>query len=274
MSIKKKLGLGVASAALGLSLVGGGTWAAFNDTATINNHFASGTLDLAVIAKKDGQPINFDLSNMKPGDSVERIFTLKNNGTLAIKEVLFNATAGNFKIGDKTAGEGDMHAFLSQFQVDVFNVDRSTGAVNSIYNPNEVANLSEFVKGTYLNKVKPSYKGTVAGTLNLTHLISPYPDSVEGGLPAGDLDDVQIKISFIDNDEKDAKGEYKQNIFQNNKVDFKFNLEATQWDGVEVRSTDGNGEVNNGVQYSADGVKQPDPRTKAKDNGTGEAVTD
>ena len=48
MGIKKKLGLGVASAALGLSLIGGGTWAAFNDAATINNHFAAGTLDLEV----------------------------------------------------------------------------------------------------------------------------------------------------------------------------------------------------------------------------------
>ncbi|MCL6570669.1 MAG: M73 family metallopeptidase, partial [Bacillus sp. (in: Bacteria)] len=31
MSIKRKLGMGAASAALGLSLIGGGTWAAFND---------------------------------------------------------------------------------------------------------------------------------------------------------------------------------------------------------------------------------------------------
>ena len=34
MGIKKKLGLGVASAALGLSLIGGGTFAYFNDIAT------------------------------------------------------------------------------------------------------------------------------------------------------------------------------------------------------------------------------------------------
>ena len=46
MNIKKKLTVGVMSATLGLSLVGGGTWAAFNDTATINNQFATGVLDL------------------------------------------------------------------------------------------------------------------------------------------------------------------------------------------------------------------------------------
>ncbi|WP_267490480.1 TasA family protein [Bacillus licheniformis] len=38
MGTKKKLGLGVASAALGLALVGGGTWAAFNTTAFRKTH--------------------------------------------------------------------------------------------------------------------------------------------------------------------------------------------------------------------------------------------
>ncbi|PRX64062.1 putative ribosomally synthesized peptide with SipW-like signal peptide [Bacillus sp. V-88] len=43
MSIKQKLGLGVASAALGLALVGGGTYAYFSDSVTTNNTFAAGT---------------------------------------------------------------------------------------------------------------------------------------------------------------------------------------------------------------------------------------
>ena len=34
MSLKKKLGLGIATAALGMSLVGGGTYAYFNDVET------------------------------------------------------------------------------------------------------------------------------------------------------------------------------------------------------------------------------------------------
>ena len=46
MGTKKKLGLGVASAALGLALVGGGTWAAFNDIETTQATYAAGTLDL------------------------------------------------------------------------------------------------------------------------------------------------------------------------------------------------------------------------------------
>lgn len=47
MGMKKKLSLGVASAALGLALVGGGTWAAFNDIKSKDATFASGTLDLS-----------------------------------------------------------------------------------------------------------------------------------------------------------------------------------------------------------------------------------
>ena len=48
MSLKKKLGLGIASAVLGISLIGGGTFAYFSDTEVSNNTFAAGTLDLAV----------------------------------------------------------------------------------------------------------------------------------------------------------------------------------------------------------------------------------
>ncbi|PHD39103.1 cell division protein FtsN, partial [Bacillus toyonensis] len=47
MSLKKKLGVGVVSAALGLSLIGGGTYAYFSDQVVTNNSFAVGTLDLA-----------------------------------------------------------------------------------------------------------------------------------------------------------------------------------------------------------------------------------
>ena len=71
----------IASAALGISLVGGGTFASFNDTTTLNNHFALGSLDLD-LENAWNFPINFDLENIKPGQSWERQFVLANNGTL------------------------------------------------------------------------------------------------------------------------------------------------------------------------------------------------
>lgn len=46
MSIKKKVGLSLASEALGLSLIGGGTYAFFSDKAETTSTFAAGTLDL------------------------------------------------------------------------------------------------------------------------------------------------------------------------------------------------------------------------------------
>ena len=82
MGIKKKLGMGVMSAALGLALVGGGTFAYFNDTEVTNNTFAAGTLDLAV------EPTTIiEIDNMKPGDSFIRDFELQNNGSLDIDKV-------------------------------------------------------------------------------------------------------------------------------------------------------------------------------------------
>ncbi|WP_218778877.1 TasA family protein, partial [Bacillus thuringiensis] len=77
MSLKKKLGMGVVSAALGLSLIGGGTYAYFSDQVVTNNTLAAGTLDLAM------QPTtSLNLDNLKPGDKILKKFNLKNSGTL------------------------------------------------------------------------------------------------------------------------------------------------------------------------------------------------
>ncbi|SHF89672.1 TasA family protein [Ornithinibacillus halophilus] len=82
MSVKKKLGMGIAAAALGISLVGGGTFAYFSDTAEQTNHFTSGTIDLAV-----NPTVQVPMNNLKPGDWMPRSFELQNNGSLDIKYV-------------------------------------------------------------------------------------------------------------------------------------------------------------------------------------------
>ncbi len=85
MGIKQKLGLGVASAVLGVSLIGGGTYAYFSDTAETSGTFASGTLDL------NANPTTIiNVDNIKPGDTMLRSFQLKNDGTLDIKQVLLH----------------------------------------------------------------------------------------------------------------------------------------------------------------------------------------
>ena len=69
----------------------GGTFAYFSDEATIHNGFAAGTLKLEVGKYPGTQwPVNFDLSNLRPGDTVERTFDLKNVGSLAIEDTYLN----------------------------------------------------------------------------------------------------------------------------------------------------------------------------------------
>ncbi|WP_053072497.1 TasA family protein [Rossellomorea marisflavi] len=263
MTIKKKLGLGVASAALGLSLIGGGTFAAFNDTATINNHFASGTLDLNVAKMKDSMPINFDISNMKPGDSVEREFKLNNSGSLAIKEILLNATAHNFNDPKKKVSKED---FLSQFKISLFLVDQSTDQ-----DSNKDSILKDGVEMTLNDLVNKNFNGKIRDKFKNENGINLAPVGVgrhTPGLISGASNSVVIGIEFINDLEKDSNGKFVQNKFMNNEIDFFFDLEATQWDGgkadkkLKINRDEQNGKINNGNQVESGQV--PNPKTDGK----------
>lgn len=239
MKVKKKLGLGVASAALGLALVGGGTWAAFNDVERLDNAFAAGTLDLEVVSVEGGEK-TFNLQNLKPGDTMERFFKLENHGTLAIKEVLMNAYATNFKNGKnefvKKHGMKDnsMKEFLKQFHVEIL----LTGHENQNAQPRDNFSIIKPEDG------KTLYDLTKMKNINL----APYNEIEEWtGIPIdpNDYEIVQIKITMKDDKTKvkrgPASGEYKQNVFQGDSVDIKLKLEATQWEGLNTDQTKNNG---------------------------------
>ncbi|MEK4131291.1 TasA family protein [Solibacillus sp. FSL W8-0474] len=83
MSIKKKLAMGIATGALAVSMIGGGTYAFFSDTVTSTNSFTAGTLDLSL---NPTEIINVE--NIKPGDKMTKTFKLTNDGTLNIANVL------------------------------------------------------------------------------------------------------------------------------------------------------------------------------------------
>lgn len=74
--------MGIMAAVLGISLVGGGTFAYFSDTAVQTNTFASGTITLDV-----NPEIQVPMENIKPGDWMPRTFELTNNGSLDIAYV-------------------------------------------------------------------------------------------------------------------------------------------------------------------------------------------
>ncbi|RSD26759.1 TasA family protein [Mesobacillus subterraneus] len=103
MSLKKKLGMGIATAALGFSLIGGGTFAYFNDTEQAKANFASGTIDL-----ETNKEYWFDIDKLAPGDKMTRQLEIKNAGTLDIKKVLMDTS---YQV---TAG-GDDHLSADDF---------------------------------------------------------------------------------------------------------------------------------------------------------------
>lgn len=165
MSIKKKLGLGIASAALGISLVGGGTFAYFNDTEVVDNSFAAGKLDLGV-----DPTVAFDISNLKPGDYMTRDFTMSNEGTLNIGKVLMNTSY--------TGTE----EFANHLRVDFLTSD---GKVIDNLSGKTLAQLKD-IQNTDITPGFSTWFGFVR----------------EGaGIPLDTTDTIKIKITFVDNEQ-------------------------------------------------------------------------
>ncbi|MDM5190416.1 TasA family protein [Bacillus sp. DX4.1] len=198
MGIKQKLGMGVVSAALGLTLIGGGTFAYFSDKEVTENTFAASTLDLSV----DPQVI-LNVDKIKPGDEMERGFQLINNGTLKIKDVhlLTDYTVTDAKGDNGNADFGD------HIRVDfLWNLDKNSVPIWS----------------TTLSELK---KATQAG--DVLNLVEKDIVNHEGdGLAPGDDDTLYVKLTFVDNKEE-------QNIFQGDTLKLNWTFNATQTEGEE-----------------------------------------
>ncbi|MDX8362374.1 CalY family protein [Cytobacillus sp. IB215316] len=199
MGIKKKLGLGMASAALGISLIGGGTFAYFSDTAEVSNTFAAGTLDLSV----DPETI-INVNDIKPGDWMKRNFKLINSGSLDISSVDLITSYTVTEADGSPANNGD----------------------------------EDFGKHIKVQFLKNKDKVTeVIDEKTLYELKNMTPDAVENlrwrdwigekdGLKAGTSDNLRVKFIFVDNDED-------QNVFQGDKLELKWKFVAHQTDGEE-----------------------------------------
>ncbi len=280
MTIKKKLGLGVASAALGLSLIGGGTWAAFNDVENLSNNVAAGTLDLEIEDDVlEGKPVlkTFNLSNLKPGDEFSREFKLANRGTLAIKDVWLDVIPSGFTNGTNEFvsqhGQTDNDAdgkgleFLDQFAVEL--VVSGTESASSPYNLIEKTDnvtLRDLVEGT--NMPTGLEIDNTGGNFRLD--LAPSNGSQDDkwdGIPVdpADFENVKFTISMINDTAKVtdpaslAFGEYTQNKYQGDKIDVQFQFEATQWDGT-IFDANNSDEVNkkaNPTPTNPDEVTRP-----------------
>ncbi|MFC5604737.1 TasA family protein [Sporosarcina koreensis] len=91
MNIKKKLAMSIATGALAVSMIGGGTYAYFNTVQSNTSSFAAGEMGIAITGNNTENAI-INVSNIKPGDYMNRHFTLTNKGTLDISKVLLSTT--------------------------------------------------------------------------------------------------------------------------------------------------------------------------------------
>ncbi|NQD68186.1 cell division protein FtsN, partial [Bacillus haikouensis] len=170
MGIKQKLGLGVASAALGLALVGGGTYAYFSDTATASNTFAAGKLDLSV----DPTTI-IDVNNLKPGDTMLRSFELVNGGTLDIKNVVLDTSYIVNDHGNNNDGNDLGEHIKVNF---MFNVDKLDVPVFSTTLADLSSMSPEAVEDTWETIIGDEWgsKGLVAGSSDLLYVQFEFVD--------------------------------------------------------------------------------------------------
>ncbi|MFD2629188.1 TasA family protein [Oceanobacillus kapialis] len=203
MSMKKKLGLGIATAALGISLVGGGTFAYFSDTAETNGTFAAGTLDL------NANPTTvIDVENIKPGDWMNRSFTLGNGGSLEIAEVLLETS---YDVTDAAGDNGDAD-FGEHIRVNfLWNEDK---AFLGPWSPDNV------VYYTTLAELQSMSPDAVAN-----EIFVPFLEE-RGGLQPGDSDELHVQFEFVDNGED-------QNIFQGDSLELKWDFTGYQGEGEE-----------------------------------------
>lgn len=85
--------MAIATAMVGLGLIGGGTFAFFNATEGTENTFATGLIDLGI----DKETI-IKIKDIVPGDTLNGNFTLSNDGTVDMEEVVLHT---DYEIIDK-----------------------------------------------------------------------------------------------------------------------------------------------------------------------------
>ena len=196
MNLKKKIGAGVLSATLGLTLIGGGTYAYFNDQEVTTNSFAAGTLDLSV----DPTAI-IQIDNLKPGDTMLREFSLSNAGSLKIENVFLET---NYSVLDsKNDNTDDFGKHVK---------------VNFLWNWDQE---SEPVFETTLYELKEMDPDVVK-----RDIWDPLWEQ-HGGLKAEETHDFWVEFEFVDDGED-------QNDYQGDSLELEWIFNATQSSGEDI----------------------------------------
>ncbi|MFS0752766.1 CalY family protein [Oceanobacillus sp. 1P07AA] len=196
MNLKKKLSAGILSATLGLTLIGGGTYAYFSDQEVTNNSFAAGTLDLSV----DPTAI-IQIENFKPGDVMLREFSLSNAGSLKIENVFLET---NYSVTDSNSDNTD--DFGKHIKV------------NFLWNWNQE---SEPVFETTLYDLKEMDPDVVK-----RDIWDPLWEQ-HGGLETEEIHDFWVEFEFVDDGEN-------QNEYQGDSLELEWIFNATQSSGDDI----------------------------------------
>ncbi|WP_137791425.1 TasA family protein [Bacillus sp. E(2018)] len=200
MGFTKTISKGVMTAALGLSLMGGGTFAYFSDTFETKNTFAAGTLDLSI---NPNAVVN--INNIKPGDEVYREFTFENKGSLDIYQVLLDT---KYTVEDAKSDNTDDLANHIKVTI-MYNTSSATVPVVET----TLAQLKE--KQPDLTAID-EFVGT-----------TQRPD----GIPPGEKEKMFVLFQFVDNGED-------QNQFQGDKLQVDWTFNAKQAPGAYNDDTD------------------------------------
>ncbi|WP_238650731.1 TasA family protein [Paenibacillus piscarius] len=197
MNVKKTLGLGVVSAALGLTLIGGGTFAYFSSTSTSSASFNNGTLSL-----QSDPSVIVNLTNLKPGDTVLRDFKLKNDGTLNIPKVVLHTSSS---IND-ALGDNGTHNFKDDIIVTfLVNKDKKES-------PLLVISLAD-LENESPDLVARGILGAILG-------------GEKSGIKAGTSDNLTIQFAFRETLQP-------QNYYQGDSLALTLNFEASQEAGTQ-----------------------------------------
>ncbi|MCJ0932600.1 CalY family protein [Virgibacillus halodenitrificans] len=195
MSIKKKLGMGIATAVLGVGLIGGGTFAYFSDQAEATGNFAAGTLDLSA-----NPTTVIDVENIKPGDTMLRSFDLVNGGSL-----------------------------------DIATINLETDYTVTDVDGNNVEDLGQYIRVNFLiNADKldaPIYSTTLADLKNMSpdviegNIFTSWLAEKGGNLAAGTKDTLYVQYEFVETGAD-------QNEFQGDSLELTWTFEGKQGAGV------------------------------------------
>lgn len=202
MGLKKKLAMGIATGALAVSMIGGGTYAYFNDVETSTNTFAAGTLDLSLTPQEI-----INVTNIKPGDWMNREFTLNNDGSLDISKIELKTEYTVTDAKGDNVGDFGKHIRVNF----MWNEDK---ALLGPWSPDQV------IYHTTLDQLQNMTPDAVANAIFI-----PYFEEI-GGLVAGDSDTLYVQFEFVDNGED-------QNEFQGDSLELKWTFDAKQTEGEE-----------------------------------------